>query len=68
MRTWFGHVGERFDEFARRYRDELGAAPASEALQALRQQAAEADTVLLTAAKDLDHSGAAVLQDVLGGA
>lgn len=68
LRTWFGHVGERFDEFARRYRDELGAAPASEALQALRQQAAEADTVLLTAAKDLDHSGAAVLQDVLGGA
>ena len=24
LRTWYGHDPERFDEFARRYRDELG--------------------------------------------
>ena len=67
LRTWYGHVPDRFEEFSRRYRDELGSAPACEALEQLRSQAVEGDTVLLTATKDLDHSGAVVLKDVLAG-
>lgn len=67
LRKWYGHAVERFEEFDRRYRDELTTSPAREALKELRHQADEADTVLLTAAKDLDHSAAAVLQAVLAG-
>ena len=29
LRKWYGHVVERFDEFARRYREELSVAPAA---------------------------------------
>jgi uncharacterized protein YeaO (DUF488 family)/DNA-binding MarR family transcriptional regulator len=67
LRKWYGHVPERFEEFSRRYRDELAFPPSSEALEELRQQADDVDTVLLTATKDLERSGAAVLKDVLAG-
>ncbi len=67
LRKWYGHIPERFEDFARRYREELVAAPASEALESLRHRAIGGDTVLLTATKDLERSGAAVLKDVLGG-
>lgn len=67
LRIWYGHVPERFEEFARRYRDELTRSPAHEALETLRQRAMASDVVLLTATKDLERSGAAVLQSVLGG-
>jgi uncharacterized protein YeaO (DUF488 family)/DNA-binding MarR family transcriptional regulator len=67
LRTWYGHVPQRFEDFSRRYRDELASAPASKALEQLRRQAIEGGTVLLTATKDLDHSAAAVLKDVLAG-
>jgi len=69
LRTWYGHVVERFDEFARRYREELQVPPASVALDGLRASAlGGSHLVLLTATRDLEHSGAAVLRDVLVGA
>lgn len=68
LRTWYGHVAERFDEFARRYREELRVPPASVALEGLRASASGGGAVvLLTATRDLEHSGAAVLRDVLVG-
>jgi uncharacterized protein YeaO (DUF488 family) len=67
LRKWYGHVGERFDEFARRYRDELAAAPTHDALEELQARIARTKTVLLTATKDLEHSHAIVLRDVLVG-
>jgi uncharacterized protein YeaO (DUF488 family) len=65
LRTWYGHRPERFAEFARRYRDELQAEPAASALAALRSAAAHGRLVLVTATKDVEHSAAAVLRDVL---
>jgi uncharacterized protein YeaO (DUF488 family) len=65
LRTWYGHDVERFDEFARRYRDELARAPAAEAVDALRRRARRVKVVLLTATKDVEHSGARVLLDDL---
>jgi uncharacterized protein YeaO (DUF488 family)/DNA-binding MarR family transcriptional regulator len=67
LRKWYGHVGERFDEFARRYRDELSVAPARDALEELQARTMRTKTVLLTATKDLEHSHATVLRDVLVG-
>lgn len=67
LRRWYGHQPDRFDEFARRYRDELAAKPASGFVQRLRAIAAQKRLVLLTATRDIEHSGARVLQDVLAG-
>jgi uncharacterized protein YeaO (DUF488 family) len=65
LRTWYGHDPARFDEFARRYRAELGAEPAKDALARLRSLLRTRALVLVTATKDLEHSGAIVLRDVL---
>ena len=65
LRKWYGHVQERFEEFGRRYRNELAAAPARDALIALREKARDSGVVLLTTTRDLEHSGAAVLGQVM---
>jgi uncharacterized protein YeaO (DUF488 family) len=65
LRTWYGHLPERFDEFSRRYRAELGDGAAKKALDQLRTEAQDGHVVLVTATRDLDRSGAAVLRDVL---
>jgi|GEM_PF-234483 len=65
LRTWYGHAPERFEEFARRYREELAGQPAAGALESLRRRAADDRLVLVTATKDLERSSAAVLRAVL---
>jgi uncharacterized protein YeaO (DUF488 family)/DNA-binding MarR family transcriptional regulator len=65
LRKWFSHVPERFQEFALRYRRELEEEPARAALRHLRAEAVRRKVVLMTATKDLEQSGAAVLRDVL---
>jgi uncharacterized protein YeaO (DUF488 family) len=65
LRRWYGHRVERFDEFARRYRAELDAPPASAAVDHLVELAHQHPVTLLTATRDLEHSGALVLHEVL---
>ena len=65
LRQWYGHVPQRFPEFSRRYRAELSRAPARDVVSELRQLAERSPLVLLTATRDLDLSGAAVLRDTL---
>ena len=65
LRTWYGHDPDKFLQFRDRYYAEL-AAPASKAAVAqLRQLAAGRPLTLLTATRDIEHSHAAVLADVL---
>ena len=64
LRTWFGHIPERFDEFAARYRAELDTNP--EAVNRLRGLIADHPRVtLLYGAKDNEHNNAVVLRDYL---
>jgi uncharacterized protein YeaO (DUF488 family) len=65
LRRWYGHDPARFEEFARRYRDELRRDPAAAALARLRARAQEQTVVLVTATRDIEHSGARVLLAVL---
>ncbi|HET7655022.1 MAG TPA: DUF488 family protein [Acidimicrobiales bacterium] len=65
LRKWYGHDVARFDEFARRYRAELARPPGADAVDALRRRGRRQRVVLLTATKDVEHSGAQVLVDVL---
>ena len=65
LRRWYGHDPARFEEFARRYRDELGRPPASEAARHLTELGRDRRVVLLTATRDVERSGARVLREVL---
>ncbi len=63
LRTWFGHDPARFDEFRRRYLEELAAH--GDKLAELRERASEARLTLVYAARDSEHNDAVVLADVL---
>ena len=61
LRKWFGHKPERFDEFRRRYREELRAH--QDELDALRKR--KGAVTLLFGARDSEHNNAVVLAAVL---
>jgi uncharacterized protein YeaO (DUF488 family) len=65
LRTWYHHDPELFDEFTRRYADELRDPEPAAALAHLRDLAGQQTLTLLTATKDPDISEAAVLADLL---
>lgn len=65
LRRWYAHDPAKFDEFRTRYRAELRRAPARTAVEHLRDLARARRVLLLTATKDVDRSGAAVLLDYL---
>lgn len=67
LRQWYGHAPERWEEFRRRYREELQASPAKEALERLRGLMREGTVTLITAARDSEHSDGAVLRELLSG-
>jgi uncharacterized protein YeaO (DUF488 family) len=67
LRRWYGHEPEKFAEFARRYRAELKEAPGKQVVKRLRAEAKSKPVTLVTATRDLEHSGAKVLLDVLAG-
>jgi uncharacterized protein YeaO (DUF488 family) len=68
LRKWYGHDPDRYAEFARRYRAELGDPERAAALTRLRTLAGHGRLTLLTATKRSEISEAAVLADLLGNA
>lgn len=63
LRRWFGHDPARWDEFRRRYADELDIRP--EALAALRAWLDYGPLTLLHAARDERHNNAVALKAYL---
>jgi uncharacterized protein YeaO (DUF488 family) len=63
LRKWFGHRTERWEEFRRRYEDELSKRP--ERLAPLLEAAASGPVTLLYSAHDELHNSAVVLREVL---
>jgi uncharacterized protein YeaO (DUF488 family) len=63
LREWFGHEPRRFDEFRRRYLDELRSQRS--ALTVLRRRARTGTVTLVYAAGDEEHNDAVVLAEVL---
>lgn len=63
LRRWYGHEVDKFEEFARRYDDELDQQPGANAVQHLIDLSRHDPVILLTATKDVEHSGARVLLD-----
>ncbi len=60
LRRWFGHDPARWDEFQRRYRDELNGRP--EAWRPVVEAARRGDVMLLFGARDTDHNNAVALK------
>ncbi len=61
LRRWYQHDVAKFAEFSRRYRAELRRQPANEAVRRLRGLARRRRVELVTATRDVEHSGARVL-------
>ena len=63
LRQWFGHDPERFEEFRRRYIEELRSQRPR--LSALRRRARDGTLTLVYSAHDTEHNDAVVLAEVL---
>jgi uncharacterized protein YeaO (DUF488 family) len=63
LREWFGHDPARFEEFRRRYIDELRAHRAE--ISDLRRRARDGRLTLVYAARDATHNDAVVLAEVI---
>ena len=63
LRQWFAHEPERFDEFRRRYIEELR--KQRPRLTSLRRRARQGTLTLVYAAHDAQHNDAVVLAEVL---
>lgn len=63
LRKWFGHDPGRFEEFARRYREELDGNPqAGTFSDEVRENLKSGDVLLLFGAKDKEQNQAVVLK------
>lgn len=63
LRRWFGHDPARWEEFRRRYGEELR--QNADAVSALRQRIGAGPATLLYAAHDTQHNNAVALRDLL---
>jgi uncharacterized protein YeaO (DUF488 family) len=63
LRQWFGHEPRRFEEFRRRYVEELRTE--RQRLTSLRRRAREGTLTLVYSAQDTEHNDAVVLAEVL---
>lgn len=63
LRRWFGHNPERFDEFRRRYTEELRSH--EDDVRELRRRSRRGKVTLVYAARDAEHSNAAVLASII---
>ncbi len=63
LRTWFAHEPARFEEFRRRYVEELR--PHRARIAELRRRAREGTLTLVYSAADTEHNDAVVLAEVL---
>ena len=64
LRQWFGHDPNKWDEFKKRYKDELKNNSAS--VSQLREYMDKGKVTLVYGAKDKEHNDAVVLQEYLG--
>lgn len=64
LRQWFGHDPGKWEEFKKRYKDELD--HNSEAVAQLRALMTKEKVTLVYGAKDQEHNDAVVLQEYLG--
>ena len=65
LRKWFGHEAEKWDEFKRRYKEELATPERSRILDELAVASQRGTVTLVYGTKDTEHSNARVLQEII---
>ncbi len=65
LRKWFSHDPSRWEEFRKRYRDELSTEDRKKMMKDLIFRAGKGRLTLLYAAKDTDHNNAVVLREAI---
>jgi uncharacterized protein YeaO (DUF488 family) len=65
LRRFFGHDPERWQEFRKRYRDELKRPQAKPLLDELLEAARNGKLTLLYSARDEEHNQAVVIKEIL---
>ena len=65
LRKWFGHDPEKWEEFRKRYIQELSASDKSALLERIAREAGETDVTLVYSASDTDHNDAKVLEELI---
>jgi len=65
LRTSFKHRKERWEEFRKKYREELAAVADQKLLDQIRNKARRETITLLFAARDTEHNNAVVLKEFL---
>lgn len=64
LRKWFGHDPDKWDEFRRRYREELEDKGGWADLMAIAERARKQDVTLVFSAKDVAHNQAVALKEM----
>ena len=67
LRKWYNHDVQKFQEFRRRYESELQSESAQKTLAQLREIAKQGQLTLILASRDVEHSSAAILREILLG-
>lgn len=67
LRKWFGHDPNKYEEFKKKYKEELGSGDQQDELVKLKEITKEYDknVTLLYSAKDEEHNQARVLKEIL---
>jgi len=65
LRVWFHHEPAKWEEFRRRYQEELAAPEVARLLETLREEGRERRVTLLFAAKDEARNNAVCLKELL---
>lgn len=65
--AWYAHKAERWEEFKRRYRDELSSDCREGLLEDLRRRSSVGTVTLIFGSRDIERNGARVLAEILAG-
>lgn len=67
LRQWFGHDPGKWEEFKKRYRQELAAPESKRLLEDIACTAERHNVTLIYSAKDTEHSDVLVLEELIAG-
>ncbi len=65
LRSWYGHEPKKWEEFRKKYREELQKPPRQELLEALVRRGRKEKVTLVFGARDADRSNAAVVAELI---
>ena len=66
LRKWFNHEPEKWEEFRRRYKEELSSHEKKQLLERIADEAANSDVTIVYGARETRYNNARVLEELIG--